>query len=227
LPHPPSAAISFGISIHEALKDFYTRFVGGVKPTEKLIFACLLNHWVNAGYASKAHEQKMLERGKLYLSGFLTEGFNPKIKKVLTEHKFSLPLSKIYKDQYGQEPLKIGGKIDRVDVLPDGTLEITDYKTGAKVPTQKEVDQDLQLSFYALAATHVAELPLGVAPEKIKLSLYYLDTQEKITTTRSVKDLEKVADEIFKIRQEITVSDFACSNSFFCKNCEYKLLCNG
>ncbi|OGZ26795.1 MAG: hypothetical protein A2365_02070 [Candidatus Nealsonbacteria bacterium RIFOXYB1_FULL_40_15] len=227
IPHPPSAAISFGISIHEALKDFYTGILAGGKPTEKTIFDSLANHWVNAGYASKAHEQKMLERGKLYLSGFLTEGFNPKIKNVLTEHKFSLPLSKIYKDQYGQEPLKIGGKIDRVDVLPDGTLEITDYKTGAKVPTQKEVDQDLQLSFYALAATHVAELPLGVAPEKIKLSLYYLDTQEKITTTRSVKDLEKVADEIFKIRQEITVSDFACSNSFFCKNCEYKLLCNG
>ena len=227
IPHPPSAAISFGISIHEALKDFYTQFVGGVKPTEKMIFRCLTKHWVNAGYSSKSHEQKMLERGQAYLTGFLENGFNPQIKNVLVEHKFSLPLSKIYKDQYGREPLKIGGKIDRVDVRSDGSLEITDYKTGAKVPTQKEVDNDLQLSFYALAATHVAELPLGVAPEKIKLSLYYLDTQEKITTTRSVKDLAKVADDIFKIRSEIEVSDFACSGSFFCQNCEYKLLCNG
>lgn len=55
------------------------------------------------------------------------------------------------------ERLKIGGKIDRVDVLPDGMVEIIDYKTSEKVPSQKEVDKDVQLTFYALAATTIKE----------------------------------------------------------------------
>ncbi|KKR57041.1 MAG: hypothetical protein UT96_C0028G0021, partial [Candidatus Woesebacteria bacterium GW2011_GWC2_40_30] len=130
---------------------------------------------------------------------------------------FTIPLVK---------DLKIGGRLDRVDNLGNGEIEIVDYKTGATIPTQKEVDKNLQLSFYALAASKIPTEPFGKIPERIKLSLYYLDSQEKISTTRTVKQLENAVTEILKVRDEIEKSDFKCSNHMFCQmGCEFSLFC--
>jgi RecB family exonuclease len=151
------------------------------------------------------------------LSGFLKNGFNPKILPVALEQPFIVPIGK---------DLKIGGRVDRVDDLGGGEIEIIDYKTGATIPTQRDVDKNLQLSFYALAATKIMAAPFGKTPDKVKLSLYYLDEQEKISTTRTAKQLEDAVTEIFKVRDEIEKSDFKCSGHMFCQgNCEFALFC--
>jgi RecB family exonuclease len=60
-------------------------------------------------------------------------------------------LEKFFKLKINQKICLIG-KIDRVDQLPDGIIEIIDYKTGKK-PAAKELENDLQLAIYALAAS--------------------------------------------------------------------------
>ena len=221
VPTPPSAAQSFGSSLHAAIRDFYLAVKAGQRPTEKLIYELLEKNWVKEGFSGKTHEKRFFEKGKLYLSGFLKQGFNSKNPPVVMEEPFTIPLN----DKKGKG-LRIGGKIDRVDVLPDGTIEIIDYKTGATIPTQKEVDDNLQLSFYALAATNIPHKPFGKKPEQVKLSLYFLDQQEKISTVRSADELRKATEEIIAIRGEIEKSDFKCSGHIFCQNnCEYSLLC--
>ncbi|MBU0998438.1 ATP-dependent helicase [Patescibacteria group bacterium] len=223
VPTPQTASQSFGTSVHATLKDFYNLVLSGKRPTEKLIFECLRNSWVKEGFKTKKHERKFYEKGKLYLAGFLKEGFDPKNLPVALEKPFTIPLKL---EDKNVKPLKIGGVIDRVDVFSDGSIEIIDYKTGANIPSQKEVDKNLQLSFYGIAATEIPEELFNKKPEQIRLSLYYLDEQEKITTVRTKEDLEKAKMEIFKIRDEIEKSDFACSENYLCRNCEYKLLCN-
>jgi len=223
VPTPQTASQSFGTTMHAVLKNFYLKVGAGEKPTDKLILNLLKDMWIKEGYASKVQERKFLEKGKDYLRGFLKEEFNPKVKTVSLELPFILPL--ISKDKK-EKPLKIGGRIDRVDILPGGGIEIIDYKTGAAIPLQKDVDNNLQLSFYALASTKIPTEPLGKLPEKIKLSLYFLDSQEKITTERTKGELEKAIEEIFKVRDEIEKSEFKCSNHMFCQNkCEYSLFC--
>ncbi|KKS18650.1 MAG: hypothetical protein UU74_C0004G0001, partial [Candidatus Woesebacteria bacterium GW2011_GWA1_41_7] len=107
-----------------------------------------------------------------------------------------------------------------------GEIEIIDYKTGATIPTQKDVDKNLQLSFYALAANKIPTEPFFKIPEKIRLSLYYLDQQQKLSTVRSMKQLESAVAEISKVREEIEKSDFKCSNHMFCQTgCEFSLFC--
>ena len=223
VPTPPSASASFGSSMHAALKSFYQKVKNGSGPNNKLIISCLEDNWMKEGFSSKAHERKFFEKGKLYLTGYLKETFDPKLLPVLMEQKFAIPLGKA---------LKIGGIMDRVDILPacagrpDGTIEIIDYKTGATIPTQKDVDKNLQLSFYSLAASTIQEKPFAIKPEQIKLSLYFLDNQEKISTTRTAQQLEKAKEEIFAVRDEIEKSDFTCSGHIFCQNkCEYSLFC--
>ena len=216
VPTPPSGSQSFGSSMHAALKSFYERVARGERPDKKLTISCLKENWIREGFSSKAHETKFFEKGKFYLEGFLKDGFDPKVLPVAMEQPFTVPI---------EVGLKIGGKIDRVDVFKDGTIEIIDYKTGATVPSQKEVEKDLQLSFYALAATSIPTVPFGKKPDKVRLSLYFLDVQEKFTTTRTVEELEKAKKEIFKAKEEMEKSEFRCSGSILCQKCEYSLFC--
>ncbi|HJY98267.1 MAG TPA: ATP-dependent DNA helicase [Patescibacteria group bacterium] len=220
LPTAPSASASFGTTVHASLKAFYERIAKGEKPTEKMILLLLSENWVKEGYSSKKHEREFMQKGKDYLIGFLKHGYDRKTSVEALEQPFTIPIK-------GEgKPLKIGGKIDRIDRLKDGSVEIIDYKTGATIPSQKEVDRNLQLSFYALAATTVPTPPFGVKPEKVKLSLYFLDNQEKISTFRTIEQLDEARKEIFKIRDEIEESDFKCSGHMFCRGkCEFSLFC--
>ncbi len=219
IPTPQSASLSFGSTIHVTLKDFYLKVKEGAKPSEKLLFEILKDDWIKDGYKGKIHEKKFLEKGKMFLSDFLKKEFNPKNLPLLLEQQFVVPLT------LNGEYLKIGGKIDRVDALPDGRIEIIDYKTGANVPTQKDVDKDLQLNFYALAAMKIKGQPFEKDPKDVVLTLYYFDNQKKIQSVRTKEELEKTITEIFKTKKEIETSDFACSKSILCKSCEYSLIC--
>jgi len=220
LPSSPSAALSFGSSVHETLNEFYEVIKQGEKPSKRLMNKLLLSNWINEGYKSKKHETKMHERGKKVLGEYFQKSFNKNNLPLATEIPFVLPLA----DSSGKV-LKIRGKIDRIDKLPNGKIEIIDFKTGEKVPSQSHVDKDLQLTFYALAATKIRDKYFNKKPKDIVLSLYYLDEGKKISTVRSKKDLANAEKEIFAIRKEIEESDFKCSGNYLCKNCEYKLMC--
>jgi DNA helicase-2/ATP-dependent DNA helicase PcrA len=222
LPTPQSASQSFGTTIHATMKTFYEKIIAGEKPTEKLIHKCFDESWVDDGYLTKAQKDKFIDKGKIYLSGYLKEGFNPKLLPVTMEQMFNVPL--IPSNKKGRS-VRIGGRMDAIYQYSDGSIEIVDYKTGANIPSQKEVDKNLQLSFYALAATKIRENPFGIIPEKIKLTLYFLDEQEKISTTRTMEQLLEAEKEILEIRDNIEKSEFKCSGHIFCQNCEYNLFC--
>lgn len=222
IPTPPVAAQSFGISLHATLRDFYTAVRNGEKATEKLLLQKLAENWMREGFASKVHEEKFLGKAKEYLSDYLTHEFNPRITTAALEQMFTIPLTTTKKFE---RFLRIGGKVDRVDILPDGKIEIIDYKTGANIPTQKEIDNDLQMTFYAMAATTLREPPFGKNPKDVILTFYYFDNQKKVSTVRTKEDLEKAKEEIFVTRGEIEKSDFKCSGHMFCQNCEYSLFC--
>jgi DNA helicase-2/ATP-dependent DNA helicase PcrA len=233
IPVPPSAAQSFGTSMHSALKNFYLAIGRGEKPSKQLLFKSLKNSWVKEGFSGKVHEERFFERAKKYLVAYYKKEFNPKNIPKFMEVPFALPLRSstsverrgVVPSSRDFVPLKIGGKIDRVDILDKGKIEIIDYKTGANIPTQKDVHHDLQLTFYVLAATNIKEPPFNKKPNEFILTLYYFDNQTKISTTRTVEELEKAKEEIFKVKEEIEKSDFHCSGNILCKSCEYALMC--
>jgi DNA helicase-2/ATP-dependent DNA helicase PcrA len=221
VPTPPNASQSFGTSMHATLKDFYLEIKDGKKPSEKLIHEILEKDWVREGYVDKRHEEKMMNKGKNFLSDYLKNQFDKKKIPIVMEQLFTIPIISEDKKEY----MKIGGRIDRVDVLPGGKIEIIDYKTGANVPTQQAIDKDLQMTFYALAASKINEEPFSKKPEEVKLTFYYFDNQAKISTTRTKKQLEEAVKEIFEFKKQIEKSDFKCSGHIFCQNCEYSLFC--
>lgn len=219
IPNEQSASLSFGISIHNAMRDFYQLHANGNKVTKKMLLNLLATHWVHAGYENKKYEAEMKKRGEKYISDYFTKQFDKKTQIIALEQPFIVPLDT---EEHG---LKIGGKIDRMDVLPDGTVEIIDYKTG-RMPSKREVDTNLQLSMYALAACEIPGAPFGRLPENIKLTLYFFDTNERISTYRTKDQLEAAKEAIRAVARDIETSDFQCSHNILCHSCEYTLFCD-
>lgn len=219
IPTPMTAAQAMGNSMHLALRDFYSENTEEMKKNqsdkEKLL-QLLDNYWISEGYESKKHEQDTLLKARKFLEEYLQSDVNRVAKPILLEKTFNFWIDK---------SLKIIGKIDRVDDRGDGKIEIIDYKTGANVPSQKDIDADIQMTIYALAA--IEKGLLNKTPDQVFLSFYYFDNARKISTTRSKEQLELAKQDLLRIRDEIEASDFACGRNIFCENCEYRMLCNG
>ena len=89
----------------------------------------------------------------------------------------------------------------------------------------KKLKDDFQLTFYALAAANVKNEIFKQSAEEVILTLYYIEQDKKLSTTRSKEELEIARDKIITKAEEIQHSDFRCSGSIFCKNCEYNMIC--
>ena len=207
IPSPPNHNLSFGISIHNTLHDFYANLMFGEVSLEKLLEMYEKN-WNPLGYVDEEHRRLRFESGKELLKKFWKDNKKLKNKPVALEKSFKLKI----------DGVPFIGKIDRIDPLIGGGVEIIDYKTGNS-KDQKEVDKDDQVSFYAVAAKEA----LGLNPKK--LTLYFVETGEKISTTRTDKQLEEKKLEAKEVMQNIRDGKFQPNPGMHCKWCDYKDIC--
>jgi DNA helicase-2/ATP-dependent DNA helicase PcrA len=225
IPGQQTAPLSFGTSLHAALRDFYTAWIQNEKIPLSSVDDMLKKVWINEGYSSKAHEIQAREQALYLLHQYLDKYLihDGSQKPVAIE----VPFSFFVADQnIKPNGVKIGGRIDRVDQRADGSIEIIDYKTGKNVPSEKDLVTNLQLTLYALAATSVKDAIFNKQSNQITLSLHYLEEDKILTTTRTKEQLEEAKTHILRKILEIEQSDFQCSGNILCQNCEYKMLCS-
>ncbi len=216
VPSPASAAQSFGISMHKTLQNFYKQVLEGLILTRSDLQKILKVEWESFGYSNKKHEEERFIQATNILKEFYRTECNPPIKPLALELPFSFML---------KNGVKVFGKIDRIDKKGKG-IEIIDYKTGVENPKASEA-HELQLAIYALAATKIKDEVFNRDPRDIKLTLHFLDQNTKKTMDFEKKDLDKLEDELIGKIAEIEKSDFKCSGSVLCVNCEYRMLCQG
>ncbi len=213
IPVPPRAALTFGDTMHRTIRAFYELVKAGEKPGKDILLGLLGTHWSSFGYGDKKHEENMKTHGRELLEGFYEKGFDPKQIPKDLEQPFKIRIT---------PALTLGGKIDRVDELPGGKIEIIDYKTGQS-PKGRDVTKDTQLTVYTLAATEQGLY--HKKPDDVIVSFYFFEDQTKISATRTKEQLEQIKTEIATRADEISRSDFHPIPGKHCDFCEFRLLC--
>jgi DNA helicase II / ATP-dependent DNA helicase PcrA len=215
IPTPTAAVQSFGISIHNTLNELYKSLLDKKTLTLNELQKLFKQEWISEGYDGKRHEEERFNQGIKILDEFYKKEFKNRTTPLGLEMPFSFVL---------KNGVKVFGKIDRIDKKGKG-IEIIDYKTGADNPKADKAHK-LQLAMYALAATRVKDNILNRRPEDITLTLHFLEGNTKKTMNFKQEDLNKLEDDLIEKIKEIENSDFKCSKSVLCVNCEYKILCS-
>ena len=220
IPSAPNASLSFGSTVHNTLKDFYTllqRYKEGLGiteiPTEEELLKIFEKNWISRGYESKQHEKLRKERGGRAMSEYYKNFFNVEQRPYRLEQSFTVHLP----------DSSFVGKIDRMDLVDGGeipTVEIIDYKTGS-LKSESDIKHDLQLPLYAV----FAEQSLGV---KVK-SARYIFVEEGVEVEVDLSDgrKEKAKENVYEVVSLIKKREFdATPNGFKCKYCNYRSICN-
>jgi RecB family exonuclease len=134
---------------------------------------------------------------------------------LVEEQPFELTLD----PEDGSAPVVIFGKIDRIDRLPSGGIEVIDYKTGS-AKGQKYVDDSLQLTIYALACRDA--LDLGT-PERV--TLYFTESALRLSTTRTDEQLDLARADVLARVSRMRAGEFAATPGDPCRWCDYRAMC--
>lgn len=116
---------------------------------------------------------------------------------------------------------RMQGFVDRVVRAKDGAIEIHDYKTSARVPSQQQLDRDRQLALYqiGLHAEHGDDQP-------IRLVWHYLAAGRVCNSARSPEQLDALRrDTVALIDRIRAATEWPARPGPLCAWCEYNHIC--
>jgi DNA helicase-2/ATP-dependent DNA helicase PcrA len=205
----PHASLTFGNVMHTTIKEI----IGHLRKGRKLSFdevADIYNReWSSAGYEDAYQEEEYKKDGLEQLRAFHASAMEHPPDAIAQEKAFELPL---------ENSVVLTGRIDQVNRIGERSVEIVDYKTG-KPKVEKQAQKDLQLSVYALAARDLLEW------DPVRLVFYNLQNNETVASAPDAKQLAKAQSDVQDAAMRIRAGEFPPDKGFWCKNCDYRLLC--
>lgn len=140
-----SDAMTLGTLLHAVLEEYHRP--GGRCPRGRETLEQLLDSYFDESQFSRPAIARQVRRK----AGELLDLYFP----LYGWHGEALAVEQLFRLQLG--PHHVSGRIDRIDKLLDGSLELIDYKTGGAM-TLEEARGDLQLALYELAFRRAPEL---------------------------------------------------------------------
>lgn len=212
MARPPTPAMSFGTSLHRALQDVY--LAGGPKgQSGEAMVEKLQQHWVDAGFPDQETAEWYREAGSRILRTYHAQAQQEEGQTILLEKR----LSAAYKD------FTFFGIVDRVDRLPDATMEVIDYKsTHAVARAAEEVDPQhrQQLGLY----TYLVEQRLGGAVSFA--SIHYLMDGSRLRLAMTPAWMTEALNTSYSTARAIlTDRDFPPVFGDHCFRCPYQKPC--
>jgi putative RecB family exonuclease len=221
VPEPPSIAPRLGTLVHAVLEHVYD--LAARERTLDAAKAMLDGEWaamlakepdLESLFDSPGHRETFFADARERLATYFTME-NPQRLEPAGREEF-------VEYQLDDGP-NLRGVIDRVDVAPDGSIRVVDYKTG-KTPHPRYGQQaKFQMRFYAL----LIERLRGRRPAL--LQLLYLRDGGTVVLHPTDEDLAQIEFEIRELWAQITAAarsgEFRPQKSKLCDWCNFQSLC--
>ena len=205
----PAAQMSFGSVMHNTIKYFIGALSKGrTLPFEEVEKKFELE-WTSAGFEDPYQEAEYKKEGLAELRAFHASALAAPPDVIAQEKPFELPMD---------NNVVLTGRMDQVNRIAPGAVEIVDYKTG-KPRDEKKAEKDAQLSAYALAAREAFDW------NPVRLTFYNLQNNQAVSASRDDKALDKLCGEIQEAAADIRAGRFPPKPGYWCRSCDYESLC--
>jgi CRISPR/Cas system-associated exonuclease Cas4 (RecB family) len=213
----------FGIVVHQVLERYHAD--GG--QTLAQLLELLDARWRRAGFGESERDRELFEKAQVALTRYHARLGSQDAQPVWFERSFDFRLG----------PHHVRGRVDRVDRIgsadartvgnsgesrardPDVAYELIDYKT-SRPKTAEQLQDDIQLSLYALAAREDWKL------ECSQQAYYYVLDDLKVPVARDDRDAESVAGIVLEVGEGILAQEFEATPSpSACSICDYRIVC--
>lgn len=209
-------SIVYGSALHQAMQKFLQRWMSGRPMSEDDLLQVYQEAWKSEGFISRQHEEQRFAAGQEALRRFYHEDFPKDLPPTQVEKQFSCQIGDV----------KLIGRWDRVDVLPDGTVAIIDYKS-SEIHEQKKADDRVkesaksgQLGLYAIAY----EKMNNVLPARLELR--FLETGLRGCADPNPKHLAALEKKVGQVAALIRQGKFAAKPEYqACRFCAYSQIC--
>jgi CRISPR/Cas system-associated exonuclease Cas4 (RecB family) len=197
----------FGIVVHQVLERYHSE--GGETLAQML--SLLDAGWRRSGLGDGEREQALCEKARTALTRYHARLHEQDAEPVWFERQFDFRLG----------PHHLRGRVDRVDRLAGSPeqYELIDYKT-SRPKTAEQLEDDVQLSLYALAAREDWQL------DSSRQAYYYVLDDLRVPVPRSEQDAESVKDIVLEVGEGILAQAFEPTPSqAACSICDYRIVC--
>jgi superfamily I DNA/RNA helicase/RecB family exonuclease len=209
IPQEPTINQRFGILIHNVLERFHREGETTGEEGLQRLMGLFEGGWRRTGFGSSDDELQFRDRARAAMRLYWERESESEGEPVWLERKFDIRIGEHH----------VRGRVDRVDRLPDGDHELIDYKTGER-KSEADLESDLQLSLYRLAAREAWDLDAGTG------SYYYVLDADKVAAPVGPDDTERVERTVFQVGEGILGQDFEPRPSpTVCGWCDYRLIC--
>ena len=205
----PRPEMTFGNVMHTTIGEFVGEIRKGRAISLDEVLAIYDREWSSAGFSDEYHEEEYRKAGREQLEAFYSTYSQSPAEVLHQEKRFELPLDR---------DVVVTGRIDQINRMAEGEIEIVDYKTGSP-KDQRRANESMQLSVYALAVREIFDLEAG------RLVFHNLTTNEAVAASRDAKALAATKEKIAEVADSIRACDFAPRPNFSCGRCEFKMLC--
>jgi RecB family exonuclease len=212
LPQVPSAPAEFGKLCHAALQFVFDWVVDEE-------FAGLLPDSVVLASYRRAFEQSSVNGLAVYREGLgLVRSYCQRAGKI--DHRRVLAVEKKFNVDLGDGCVAYGF-MDRVDRLDDDVVEVIDYKTNRMLFSRDEVDSDLQMSVYGIAAKK-----LWPWAKEVVFKFEMLRHSFGMRTERSAEELADARDYLVSLNSRLhALKQFPATLNSLCGWCDYRDRC--
>lgn len=205
VPKRVSWQLSFGTSLHEAMKEIYRQ--GGPPRVPAYALPQILdNSWHDEGYPDQTLEKEKKTQALAILEQFLAENLGRSVRAIFLEKQLQAQV----------EGVTLSARVDRLDALQPGLL-IVDYKTGSGTLSENQ----LYISFLVVKFNHRSSSDRPIRFLVLNLERH----EERLIDPQEEKALFLIS-HYAEIKERILKKDFPADPSLgTCRYCEAREIC--